>query len=58
MVAPLGIIGILSLYQWRMVSRLMMWIYSRDLPWRKIPLLLLLLGILMGGVAAVLLHMR
>ena len=54
---PLRIARTLSLFQWRIISRLMMWIYRRDLPWRKIPMLLLLLGVLTGGVAAVLLHM-
>jgi hypothetical protein len=39
-----------------MVARLMLWIYRRNLPWRQIPYALLLLGVLMGGVAAALLQ--
>jgi hypothetical protein len=40
-----------------MVARLMMWLYHRDLPWRQIPLLFLLLGVLVGGLTAVLLNL-
>jgi hypothetical protein len=53
----LKLIGVISLFQWRLVARLMMWIYHQNLPWRQVPVLFLLLGILMGGATAVLLNL-
>jgi hypothetical protein len=47
---------ILLLFQWRAVARLLMWIYRQNLPWRRIPLLFLLLGLLLGGMTAALIH--
>jgi hypothetical protein len=50
------LIGILSLVRWRLVARMMKWIYQQNLPWRQVPLLFLILGILMGGATAVILN--
>ncbi len=44
--------------KWRLLSRIMLWLYRRNLPWQAIPYLFMLGGFALGGLAAIVLFTR